>query len=168
MKKALSYFKPTTVVATLLVVSLVSVACLIGREALRTPDDYASLGFTAVQQHNYPLALRYLTRAADSGHTQAQYRLALMYDVGDKIPENRDRAVSLMQQAADSNLPEALYALAVWQERGYPVSGDSLDYFRRAATLGHTGAMTSLVVRLEGDPVRQQYWLNQLQERIKK
>lgn len=118
----------------------------------------------------------FLEKAASFGFAPAQYELALMYDVGDKIPENRQKANNWMNQAAQSGLPEALYGLGVWIERGHfgePDMGKVVTLYEQAAEKGHVNAMRSLVV-LYGDgiggiapnPERSNYWLNVLKKKM--
>lgn len=121
---------------------------------------------------NPKLAEEYLTKSSELGFALAQYDLALMYDVGDKIPENREKAVYWMQEATKSGYPEALYSMGVWTERGYlgkPDMKKVLDLYERAATKGHTNAKKSLVVLYSeghgGFPKnleRKQFWLKNL------
>lgn len=121
---------------------------------------------------NPKLAEEYLTKSSELGFALAQYDLALMYDVGDKIPENREKAVYWMQEATKSGYPEALYSMGVWTERGYlgkPDMKKVLDLYERAATKGHTNAKKSLVVLYAeghgGFPKnleRKQFWLKNL------
>jgi TPR repeat protein len=121
---------------------------------------------------NPKLAEEYLTKSSELGFALAQYDLALMYDVGDKIPENREKAVYWMQEATKSGYPEALYSMGVWIERGYlgkPDMKKVLDLYEQAANKGHTNAKKSLVVLYAeghgGFPKnleRKQFWLRNL------
>ena len=121
---------------------------------------------------NPKLAEEYLIKSSEMGFTLAQYDLALMYDVGDKIPENREKAIYWMQEASKSGYPEALYSLGVWTERGYmgePNMEKVLELYEQAAIKGHANAKKSLVV-LYGEGhggfpkniERQQFWLKRI------
>jgi TPR repeat protein len=89
-----------------------------------------------------------------------------MFDVGDKIPEDRKQALKYMKMASEQGMADACYALAVWQERGYPTGQDPIDLYEKAAQQGNKNAMTSLIVRYEGNnPERQLYWYNKLNGR---
>lgn len=93
-------------------------------------------------------ATAHFLMAAEKGILPAQYQLALLYDVGDKIPENRDQAKFWMERAADGGLIDAVYALGVWHERGYYGASDldvAVPLYERAARAGHLNAMKSLV-----------------------
>lgn len=50
----------------------------------------------------------FLEQAALKGLPQAQYELALLYDVGDKIPENREKAIKWMNASAQQGYADAL------------------------------------------------------------
>ena len=122
-------------------------------------------------------AVFYYEKALAIKLPEAQYELALLYDVGDKIPENRDKAIKLMTEAAKF-LPEAKYALAVWIERGYfgePNQAWAVSLYEQAAHAGIRNAMKSLISIYHGGYGRfpenikeEMYWRNQLKESEKK
>ena len=124
---------------------------------------------------NGPKAALFYEKAAKAGLVEAQYRLALMYDTGDKIPENRSKALVWMNEAAKQGMPQALYVLGVWIERGYvgdkiPM-GKVVALYEAAAVQGHKQAMTSLV-NIYGSGFgefphnieKSVYWKNHLEE----
>ena len=155
----------------LMILSVGGIIGIVVREAMRTPADRFELAQEAFRQNNNRQGLRYLTRAADDGLPAAQYALALLYNVGDKIPENRELAKHYMLQAAAGDMPAAHHALGVWYEQGYFGSGhlpQAIQHYERAAELGHLNAMKSLVV-IYGDmvanPERQAYWMNEINHR---
>ncbi len=95
----------------------------------------------------------FLDRAARAGVPAAQYHLALMYDVGDQIPENREKALFYMNEAAKNGYVDALYALGVWIERGYMGEIDMqkvVTLYEKAAEGGHLNAATSLIAIYAG------------------
>lgn len=94
-------------------------------------------------------AALFLEQAAKAGLPMAAYRLALMYDNGDQVVENRSKALFFMNEAAKTGLTDALYALGVWLERGYMGAVDMnkvVALYERAAEQGNKNAMTSLAV----------------------
>lgn len=98
---------------------------------------------------NYQKAADYLAKAGERENMIAAYELALLYDVGDKIPENRAEAVKWMDRAAAAGYPNAQYAKAIWMQRGYYGETDRDEVVRlltSAADKNHLNAMTSLVV----------------------
>ena len=166
MKSVLLYIKPANLILGLLVLSCIGIGFIVVRDLIRTPNDYASIGFNYAEKQDFRNAYRFLKKAADKGHIDAQYKLALMFDVGDKIPEDRHQALKYMKMASEQGMADACYALAVWQERGYPTGQDPIDLYEKAAQQGNKNAMTSLIVRYEGiNPERQLYWYNKLNGR---
>ena len=159
----------------LIVLSLLGIGVLVVQDALRTPEDCLRLAREALADKNYDKATRYLIRAADGEIPQAQYELALMYDAGDKIPENRDLAKKYMAEALKRQLPEAYYVTAVWMERGYfgePNQARIIAHYERAAKLGVVNAMKTLVVlygegagRFPNNLERKAYWMKKLEQK---
>lgn len=98
-------------------------------------------------------AALFLEKAALNGIPMASYRLALMYDNGDQIVENKSKALFFMNKAAQAGIPEALYALGVWLERGYMGTVDMnkvVALYEQAAQQGHRNAITSLIAIYAG------------------
>ena len=96
---------------------------------------------------NMQRAVFYYEQAAALQSTEALYTLALLYDAGDKIPENQEKAKDYMTRAAQ-DLPDAQYALAVWIERGYfgtPDTKKAVDLYEKAAHAGIQNAVKSLI-----------------------
>lgn len=119
-------------------------------------------------------AILFLEQAAQQGLPQAQYELAVMYDVGDKIKTNRSKAVAWMNTAAQQGYTDALYGLGVWIERGYLGNPDMtkvVALYERAAAQNHVYAITSLIALYSGglggfpaDAQKASYWMNKLAE----
>ncbi len=121
---------------------------------------------------NYQKSKTYFEKAALEGLPQAQYELALLYDTGDKIRENRIDAIKWMQKAAEQGFVDAEYAYAVYIDRGY-VEGlkslQALSYYEKAAMKGHVPAMKglALIYKLgaEGIPPDEEkyhFWMNKV------
>ncbi len=114
----------------------------------------------------------FLEQAALQHVPQAQYELALMYDVGDKIPENRVKAIKWMNLAAQKGLSNALYGLGVWVERGYlgaPEMDKVIALYEQAAEQDNILAITSLIAIYSGghsetlrNMEKATYWANKL------
>ncbi len=129
-------------------------------------------------EKNFPIngkrAEMYLEQASLENLPQAQYELALMYDVGDKIPENRERAVHWMNLSAKQGYTDALYSLGVWIERGYlgkPDMSKVVVLYEKAAQQNHIYAITSLIALYSGgfsefprDTEKATLWMNKLVE----
>ena len=160
------------VLLALCVLSLGGVGFVIVRDMVRTPADWMEKATQQMKNEDYRGALLSLTRAAKGGEAKAAYKLALLYDAGDKVPENRDLAIEYMRKALGANMPEAQYVTAVWMERGYfgdPNVEKAVSLYEQAAEQGHENAMKSLIVLygtgLDGIPAnkeRQAYWIENL------
>ncbi|MGY3439613.1 tetratricopeptide repeat protein [Marinovum sp. KMM 9879] len=107
-------------------------------------------------------ALALITRAAEGGHTGAQYRLSELLSQGKFAPVDLNAAFGWLTKAADAGLPEAQYQLARSFDSGAikPAQGDgtvlALDWYRRAAENGHVLAQRTMGVRhLGGEGVAQ-------------
>jgi len=164
-------------VLVLCLMSLVGIAFVIIQDMMRTSTDYLDLAREQIKEKNYRMGVVSLLRASKGGLQEADYELALLYDVGDKIPENREKAIHHMKLAADKGWAPAQYALAVWMERGYFGQVNVTDVVRlyeQAATQGHQNAMKSLIVLYGGmdgisaNPGRQAYWIKQLKQETEK
>lgn len=128
---------------------------------------------------SYKKAALFLEKAAAAGIVDAQYQLALMYDTGDKIPENRAKAMAWMNEAAKQGYPDALYGLGVWVERGYMGDDIPMDkvilLYENAAAKGNVNAMTSLVAIYSGgfkevpaNPEKAAFWMENLKNATQK
>lgn len=162
----------------LIVVCLIGIGIVVVRDVLMSPADCWMAAKQEIQAKNYPKALRLMKRAADGGFPRAQYELALMYDVGDKVPENREEAKKYLAEALKNGLTEAHYVRAVWEERGYygqPNENTALNYYEMAAIRGHKNAIKSLIVLygegMGGFPYnlkRQAHWRQELEQKEQK
>ena len=121
--------------------------------------DYVKCG-PIVEQH-------WLARA-QNGDAEAAYKLALLYDVGDRVPADRTRAIFWLQKAEQVNLPDAQYVMAVWSERGYfGAAGTELTIplYEAAARQGHLNAMKSLAnIYRDTDTEKHQYWMRKIRK----
>ena len=133
-----------------------SVSCLSDEITTNHPD-YVKCG---------PEVEKSLIAKAEGGDVQAMYKLALMYDSGDRVPGNRKEAIKWMQKAENANLPDAQYVTAVWAERGY-FGADGKDLavplYTAAARQGHLNAMKSLAnIYRVADPEKSRYWMRRI------
>ena len=67
----------------------------------------------------------WIQKAADNNHFRwAQYQLALLYANGTGVKKDTSRALQIMQQAAQLQLPKAQWQLAQWYEQGFAGTPD--------------------------------------------
>ncbi len=82
-----------------------------------------------------------LMRATEHGIPTAQYKLAQMYEKGNGVPQDMLKAISLYEQAATQNHPEACYALGKIygndQDGHDPNYPEAFKWFLKGAKLGH-------------------------------
>lgn len=121
---------------------------------------------------DFEASKQFLTRSAELGLPQAQYELALLYDTGDKIKENRKQALFWMKKAADAGFVEAEYAYGVYLDRGYEAGqgiSQAILYYEKAANKGHQRAIKGLALiykmGAEGiapDVDKSAFWMNKV------
>jgi TPR repeat protein len=99
---------------------------------------YADLeaGNAAYARGDYAAALKELRPLAERGNARAQVALALMYEQGHGVPENKDEALRWYRKAADQGHADAQFQMAV---RTTPMS-EAAKWFRKAADQGHAAA----------------------------
>ena len=117
-------------------------------------------------------AAAYFENAANLGLKEAQYKLALLYDQGEGVPEDKEKALNWVLLAAAQDDLEAIYAAAVWLERGYLNKKEepylALSFYEEAAKKGHQNAMTTLIsiyaggTEIPANKERSMYWKQQL------
>ncbi len=119
----------------------------------------------------------YFESAADLGLKEAQYALALLYDRGEGVEQDKKKALKWAKMAAAQGDINAIYASAVWFERGYSGTAEqhaALILYEQAAERGHLNAMTTLVSIYSGgtdipaNKQRAEFWKNQLKKQIRK
>lgn len=116
-------------------------------------------------------------KSANLGYRHGQYMIALLYDRGEGVIENKQKALNWALLAAAQGDREATYASAVWLERGYSGKSEpflAVSLYEKAAEQGHVNAMKSLISIYGGDAgvpknkERAGYWMNKLQETLQK
>jgi TPR repeat protein len=89
-------------------------------------------------RRDYAKAVEHYRRVA-ADNPSVQWRLGVMYDLGQGVPENPQEAVRLFRQAAADDDANANASLAVMYANGRGVRADhgqAMRYYRRAADLG--------------------------------
>jgi len=109
-----------------------------------------------------------ISRLAKCGDAQAQFALAMMLDLGDGVPQDRDQAVIWLRRAAEQDLAAACFYLGLKHEFGNTVPRDVLlaaHWYRQAALQDLPMAqyqLGSLLLAGSGraaDPARAYAWL---------
>jgi len=92
-------------------------------------------------------AVKWYREAAEQGHAEAQYNLALCYYWGAGVLEDKSEAVEWCRKAAEQGCAEAQYNLGICYELGDGVPQDKLEgvkWFRKAAEQGFVDAQYNL------------------------
>lgn len=112
---------------------------------------------------------REITMLAESGDAEAQYSLAMMFDFGDTVPRDAEKAVYWLRKAAEQDLAVACYTLGIKYEFGSTVRQSptrAAYWYRRAALRGlpmaqfHLGLLYLPGSGLPPDPVQAHAWLS--------
>ena len=114
---------------------------------LPAPEDHFSLGWVAYQSGEFSTALDYWLPLAEQGDANAQLNIGLMYDAGQGIPVDHDRAVHWYRKSAESGLAAAQYNLGLMYRDGQGVERDSRQantWLERAAAQGLQAARALL------------------------
>jgi TPR repeat protein len=93
-----------------------------------------------------------VTRAAQAGDRNAQYRLGEMYDLGQGVAQDYGQAVAWYRRAAEQNFAPAQFALAEMYKNGDRVAKDmqqAIRWYRRASDNGSAPAQLLLGVLYE-------------------
>lgn len=84
---------------------------------------------------------------ADAGDTRSRTRLAWLYEAGQGVPRDLERAAHLFRRSAAEGDSEAQYALAVMLQTGKGQRhnpAEAREWLRRAAEQGHGAAKAAL------------------------
>ena len=90
---------------------------------------------------------------AEQGNADAQYKLAGMYELGNGVEEDMDKAVYWYTKAAEQGLADAQYELGLIYSNGDYVEMDDVrgaDLIRQAADQGHQDANEWFLPDVEG------------------
>ena len=116
-------------------------------------------GLAAYQANDLPLAYKEFFAAAEEGHTDSQFNVALMYEHGIGVGKDEKEAVGWYNKAAAQGYAAAQYNLGVLYENG---RGTKVDYaianewYRKASVQGDALAIGNLgMLYVRGDGVKE-------------
>jgi TPR repeat protein len=113
-------------------------------------------GIAAYQANNLPLAHKEFREAAENGHIDSQFNLALMYEKGIGVSKDEKEAIIWYRKSAKQGNAFAQYNLAVLYENGRGVEVDFAQanaWYRKASAQGDPlaiGNLGMLYVRGQG------------------
>jgi TPR repeat protein len=96
----------------------------------------------AQDKHDYATALRLFRLLAHQGDPNAQYRLGLMYERGQSVPQDSAEAAAWYRRAADQGLKTAQWTLGSMYQIGSGVEQDYVKaymWYYLSATQGWRG-----------------------------
>ena len=119
---------------------------------LNASETYAA-GLAAAKSNRIGAAIALWTPLAESGHTEAQYGLGLIYSAprGDDFPANHDLAHRMYHAAAKSGHVGAVFELAFQYERGHGTEKNmkkAIGLYHIAAFKNHLNAQFNLAILL--------------------
>jgi len=101
---------------------------------------------------------------ADEGWAACQYHLGLMFNAGDGVGRDLDKALKWQRLAADQDLVEAQYALAAMRQ-ALKDPAQAAAWARRAADSGHVPSMLLLADLSAGNKAAELEWLTRAAEK---
>ena len=110
-------------------------------------------GLQAYKKNDYSTAMTLFRKAAESGHTEAQYQLGYMYSLNmGNIPHNYQESIKWLKKAVEKNNTAAMCQLAFMYSYGHGVEKSEtlqMEWYRKAAGLGDPNAMYSMASRYQ-------------------
>jgi TPR repeat protein len=100
-------------------------------------------GCSLYEEGEYRQAFLAFHRAAKLGDPQAQVNLANMYDAGEGVNQDRERAIHWYKLAIKKGVPEGAYNLAVSYRQQGKIKW-ARYWFQRAAEMGDEDALNEL------------------------
>ena len=116
--------------------------------ALSFANDYDQ-GIYQLNRGEFKAAMAQFTPLAEDGFSPAQYQLAMMYKNAQGTPKNTEKAIELLNLAADQNDSDAQFELAVMYSQGNLVEKNLTTAFqlmKKSATKGLASAQFNLGV----------------------
>jgi TPR repeat protein len=113
-------------------------------------------GIAAYQANNLPLAYKEFRAAAENGHIDSQFNLALMYEKGIGVSKDEKEALVWYRKSAEQGNAFAQFNLAVLYENGRGTAVDfarAHEWYRKASAQGDPlaiGNLGMLYVRGQG------------------
>ena len=106
--------------------------------------EFFQRGIQLYSKGDYAGAFPWFEKAAQLGDPQSQFILGNMYDFGESVSVNDEKAYYWYLKAAEQNHVDALFNVGVFYERGRFVKQDiekAVYYYRKAARLGSKRAL---------------------------
>ncbi len=96
-------------------------------------------GMRAYVKGDYAVALKLWQPLAEQGDAQAQHNLGMMYESGQGVPKDDNKAVEWYRKAAEQGHANAQYSLDSMQENGQGVLQDNTKAFKDGEAAAQRG-----------------------------
>lgn len=96
-------------------------------------------------------AFPWFKKAAEQGNAQAQVELAELYDAGEGVAQDTEKAIAWYEKAAAQGHDEAQLALGLHYSEDMDDNVTAIDYFKKAAQQGNATAQYRLGMLYLGD-----------------
>ena len=132
---------------------------------------YANKRSKYLHEENYENSFTICNKKAEEGDAEAQFNLALMYEKGDGIKQDKQKALYWYTKAAEQGLFVAQNNLGFMYNEGEGIEQDkqkAIYWLTKAAEQGHFIAQTNLAhIYFKGtaqDKVKAVYWYTKAAE----
>ncbi len=112
-----------------------------------SPNELYSRGVSHYDNQEYEQAVEYFRKAAEQGHTDAQFYLGYCYENGQGVAQDYMEAVKWYKKAAEQGDADAQFNLGVCYDNGRGVAQDykeAVKWYREAAEQGDASAQCNL------------------------
>lgn len=113
----------------------------------KTADEYLKMGRSALEVRDYGKAAECFLNSVDLGNTEAQLNLAKLYESGNGVPVNKEKAFELYKKAAFQNNEEAQYKIGLCYEYGRGIQKNerlAVEWYQKSANRGFEEACIRL------------------------
>jgi TPR repeat protein len=113
------------------------------RAKTNDPAALSQMGRECRDEGDYDAALKYYTKAAELGYTDAHHRLGWMYRLGQGVEKDEEKSIHNWEKAAIGGHPDARYNLGYIEEENGNQER-AVKHFIIAAYLGDEDSMKKL------------------------
>ncbi len=156
MKTRSTTYPILTALGTCLLATMASAA---EPQAPAKENAHFKAGIAAYQNNNLPLAYKEFLAAAEEGHADSQFNVALMYEKGIGVDKDEKEAVIWYGKAAGQGNSAAQFNLGVLYENGRGTAVDfakANEWYRKASVQGDALAIGNLgMLYVRGDGVKE-------------
>ena len=112
-------------------------------------NNYYQKGRDAFDRSDYETAAKVFRSLAEQNDPRGQYALAIMYDMGEGVPQNSEKALKYYRLAAEQGYADAQNNLGVMYDQGEGVSvnyNEAMKWYLLAAEQGNQDAPNNIGV----------------------